>query len=100
MSRNLAELLTISEDSEPEECLLLTDLVSKQIELDKVKVVAPLLHLKEFEALKQKLQQDNSYKATQIVPECFRLELLRNTHALGHLGIVKMATLLTNNGLF
>ena len=99
ISKNLAELLTVSEDPEPEDCVLLTDLVSKQVELDKVKVVAPLLHLKEFESLKQKLQQDSGYKATQIVPECFRLELLRNTHALGHLGIVKMATLSTNNGL-
>ena len=100
VSRNVKELLTIEDDPEPEHCTLLADLIVKPLDIHNMKVFAPLIRLKGFEEMKQNIERDPRYRANKIVPEEFRLEILKHSHCLGHLGIVKMATFLTNNDLF
>ena len=67
-----------------------TGLVVQPIEINSMKTFALLIHLKGFEEI----------IANKIVSEEFCLEVLKHSHCSGHLGIVKMATFLTNNGLF
>ena len=100
VSRNVKELLTIQEDPEPEHCTLLADLVVRPQDIHNMKIFDPPIHLKGFEEMKENIEKDPRYKANKILPEEFRLEILKHSHCLGHLDIVTMAIFLTNKGLF
>ena len=88
VSRNVKELLTIEDDPEPEHCTLSADFVVRPVDIHNMKIFAPLIHLERFEKMKHNIVKDLGYKANKIVPEEFRLEILKHSHCLGNLGIV------------
>ena len=98
-SRNLKELLQIEEDIEPEHCTLLSDIKPTEIKLDNFNVMAPLFSLRNFQNIKTELENDISFKNTGEIPKEMRKPILDIVHGLGHIGPIRMASLLSNNNI-
>ena len=98
-SRNVEQLLTIEDDPHPEDLVCLADLRPVHTRVNGRLLTAPLFELKVLEQIKAEIKNDPDYIKNNIVPEHLRPMLLRSLHQIGHIGVVRMASILTNNGI-
>ena len=99
VARNLKELLQVEKDIEPEHCTMLSELKPVDIKLNSFTILAPLLNVRSFQNIKDELQNNNEYKSTNKIPVNMQNQILKLTHELGHIGPIRMASLLTNNNI-
>ena len=99
-SRNIKELLQIEEELEPEDCTLLTHTQPSLIKLPEFNIMSPLFSLRQFNQLKEQLENNKEFRESRIVPADFKNKLVRAAHEMGHLGPIRMAALFTNAGIF
>ena len=98
-SKNVEQLLTIEDDPHPEDLVCLADLRPVHTRVNGRLLTAPLFDLKVLEHIKNEIKNDPDYVKNNIVPERLRHLLLRSLHQVGHIGVVRMASILTNNGI-
>ena len=98
-ARNLKDLLMIEEDIDPEHCTLLSEIKPTQIKLNNFNILAPLFHLRNFNSVKNELENSHEYRETGKIPDDMKNTILNLTHELGHIGPIRMASILTNNNI-
>ena len=98
-ARNVRELLEIEPDPDPENCIRLTHTLPVNTAVKGIQVHAPLLALRQFKDLVEKVSESTEYKRNGTVPLKYRRPLLLATHNMGHIGIIPSAGLLTSHDL-
>ena len=98
-SQNVQQLLQIEEDPMPEDLVCVADLRPVDTKLSGQLITAPLFDLKILKNVKEEIQNDPEYRRNNVVPENLKDVLLRALHRVGHIGPVRMAAILTNNGI-
>ena len=100
-ARNMAEILNTEEDPDPKS--LMAPHKFDDFKMKKSKeffdIATPLFNLRGFQNLKDSILSSEEYvKYNSISPE-LRTKLLSTLHQTGHLGAVRMATILSQSGI-
>ena len=98
-SQNVQQLLQIDDDPMPEDLVCVADMRPINTELDGLLITAPLFDLKVLKLVKEEIQNNPEYQRDNVVPEHLKDVLLRALHQVGHKGPVRMAAILTSNGI-
>ena len=98
-SKNVQQLLSVEEHPVPEDLVCIADLRPVKSKIDDHIITAPLFDLKVLEKVKNEIKNDHEFMTNNTVPDHLKHILLRSLHQVGHIGSIRMASILTQNNI-